>query len=119
MYSTHNEGKSVAAEKIVRTMKNKICKHRSVISKNVYIDKLNDTADKCNNTYHKTIKMKPADVKTGTYINFNVENNDKDLKFKVGGCARILKYKRIFAKDYTPNWSEEVFTIKKVKNTVP
>ena len=63
--------------------------------------------------------MKPADVKNDTYIDFEKEVNDRDPKFKVGDHVRISKYKNIFAKGYTPNWSEEVFVIKKVKNTVP
>ena len=63
--------------------------------------------------------MKPVDVKDNTYIDFKKEVNDKDPKFKVGNHVRISKYKNIFAKGYTPNWSEDVFVIKKVKNTVP
>ena len=89
------------------------------ISKNVYIDKLDDTVNEYNNTYHATIKMKPIDVKDNTYINADKEINNKDPKFKVGDRVRISKYKNIFAKGYIPNWSEEVFVIKKVKNTVP
>ena len=89
-------------------------------SKNVYIDKLDDIVNKYNNAYHKTIKMKPVDVKDNTYIDSMVfYSNDKDPKFKVGNHVRISKYKNIFAKGYTPNWSEEVFVIKKVKNAVP
>ena len=91
------------------------------ISKNVYIDQLNEIVNEYNNTYHRTIKMKPVDVKDNTYINAMElsRSNDKDPKFKVGVHARISKYKNIFAKGYTPNWSEEVTVIKKVKNTVP
>ena len=85
----------------------------------MYIDKLDDTVDVYNGTYHRTIKMKPVDVKDNTYFDFGKEVNDKDPKCKVGDNARISKYKNIFAKGYTPNWSEEVFVIKKVKNTVP
>ena len=85
----------------------------------MYIDKLNDIVDEYNNRYHTTIKMKPIDVKDNTYINTDKETNDKDPKFKVGDHVRISKYKKIFAKGYTPNWSEEVFVIKKVKNTFP
>ena len=84
------------------------------ISKNVYIDKLDDIVDKYNNTYHSTTKMKPVDVKSSTYIDSNKENNNKDPKFKIGEIVRISKYKNILAKDYTPNWSEEVFVIKKM-----
>ena len=63
--------------------------------------------------------MKPVDVKDNTYINFGKEVNDKDLKFKVGDYIRISKYKNIFAKGYTPNWSEEIFAVSKIKDTVP
>ena len=90
------------------------------ISKTVCIDKLNDMVNEYNNNaYHRTIKMKPVDVKDNTYTNFKKEVNDKDPKFKVGDHVRISQYKNIFAKGYTPNWSEEGFVIKKVKNTVP
>ena len=88
------------------------------ISKNGYIDELGDIVNKYNNTCHSTINMKPVDVKFSTYIDFGIENNDKDPKFKVGDHVRISKYKNIFAKAYVPNWSEEVFVIKNVKNTV-
>ena len=119
MYSAHKEGKSVVAERFIRTLKSKIYKYMTSISKNVYIDKLDDIVDEYNNTYHATIKMKPNDVKDNTYINISKEINNKDTKFKVGDHVRISKYKNIFAKGYMPNWSEEVFVIKKVKNTVP
>ena len=89
------------------------------VSKNVYINKLDDIVNECNNTYHRTIKMKPVDVDDNTYIDFEKEVVDKDWKFKVGDHVRIPKYKNIFAKGHTPNWSEEVFIIKNVKNTVP
>ena len=89
------------------------------ISKNVYIDKLDDIVDEYNNAYHRTIKMKPVDVNDNTNIDFGKEVNDKDPKFKVGDYARISKYKNIFAKGYKPNWSEEVFVISKTKNAVP
>ena len=88
------------------------------ISKNVYIDKLDDMVNEYSNTYHTTIKMKPINVEDNTYINTDKETDDKNPKFKVGDHVRISKYKNIFAKDYTPNWSEEIFVIKKVKNTV-
>ena len=117
MYSTHNEGKSVVAERFIRTLKGKIYKYMTSISKNVYIDKLDDIVDEYNNTYHTTIKMKPIDVKDNA--NTSKEINNKDPKFKVSDRVRISKYKNIFAKGYMPNWSEEVFVIKKVKNTIP
>ena len=119
MYSTNNEGKSVVAERFIRTLKSKIYKYMTSISINVYIDKLDDIVNEYNNTYHTTIKMKPINVKDNTYINTDKEINNKDPKFKVGDRLRISKYKNILAKSYTPNWSEEVFIIKKVKNTVP
>ena len=78
----------------------------------MYIDKLEDIVNEYNNTDHRAIKMKPADVKNNTYINIDKEINDKDPKFKVGNHVTISKYKNIFAKGYTPNWSEEVFVIK-------
>ena len=119
MYSTHNKGKSVVSERFVRTIKNKIYKHMTSISKNVYIDKLNDIVNEDNNAKHRTTKMKPIDIKDNAYIDFGKEVNDNDPKFKAGDHVRISKYKNIFAKGYTPNWSEEVFVIKKIKNTVP
>ena len=79
------------------------------MSKNVYSDKLDHIVDEYNNRYHRTIKMKPVDVKDNTYIDFKKEVNDKDPKFKVGNHVRISKFKNIFVKGYTPNWSEEVF----------
>ena len=119
MYSTNNEGKSVISERFIKTLKNKIYKYMTSISKNVYIDKLDDIVRKYNNTYHRSIKMKPIDVKDNTYIDFKKEVNDKNPKFKVGYHVRISKYKNIFAKGYVPNWSEEIFIINEIKNTVP
>ena len=119
MYSIHNEGKSAVAERFIKTLKNKIYKYMTSVSKNVYVDKLDDIVDEYNNTYHKTIRMKPIDVKNNTYIDSEKEVNDRDPKFKIGDYVRISKYKNIFAKGYMPNWSEEVFIISKIKNTVP
>ena len=118
MCSTPNEGKSVVAKRFIRTLNNKVYKYMTSISKNVYIDKLNDIVNKYDNTYHSTIKMKSVDVKSSTYIDSSKEINNKHPKFKIGNIIRISKYKNIFAKGYIPNWSEEVFVIKKVKNTV-
>ena len=89
------------------------------ITKNVYIDKLDDIVNEYNDTYHRRIKMKPVDVKDHTYINSSKEVNDEDPTFQVGDHVRISKYKNIFAKGYIPNWSKEVFVINKTKNTVP
>ena len=88
------------------------------VSKNVYIDKLDDILNEYNHTYRRTIKMKSVDVKDNTYIEFSKKVNGKDPKFKVGDRVRISKQKNIFAKRYTPNSSEEVFVITKFKNTV-
>ena len=118
MYSTHNERKSVVAERFIRISKNKIYKYTTSISENVYIDKLDDIVNECNNIYHRTIKMNPIDVKDNTYINIGKEFNDKDTKFKVGDHVKISKYNNIFAKGHTPYWSEEIFVIKEIKNTV-
>ena len=79
MYSTYNEGKSVVAERFIRTLKNKIYKHMTAISKNVYFDVLNDIVDKYNKTYHKTIKMKPIDAEDDSFAECNKESNEKDL----------------------------------------
>ena len=95
-----------------------IYKYITSISKYVHINKLDDIVNEYNNTYHRTIKMKPVDVNDNTYIDFEKEVNNEDPKFKIGDHVRIYKYKNIFGKGYTPNWSEEVFVIKKVKNIV-
>ena len=113
MHSTNNEGKQVFAERFIRTLKSKIYKYITSISKNAYIDKLNVIVNKYNNTYHTTIKMKPIDVKVNTYINTSKKVNYKNPKFKVGDYVRISKYKNIFAKGYMSNWSEEVFGVDK------
>ena len=118
MYSTHNEGKSVVAERFMRIFKNKIYKYMTSMSKNVYINKLDDAVNKYNNTYHTTIKMKPVDAKSSTYIDSSKEINNKNPEFKIGDIGRISKYENIFAKGYVLNWSEEVFVITKVKNSV-
>ena len=119
MYSIHNEGRSIIAEEFVRTLKNKIFKHMTAISKNVCFEVLDDIVNKYNNTIHITIKMKSIDVKDNTYVDWKKEVNDKNPKFKVGDHVRVSNYKNIFAKGCTPNWSEEVFIISKIKNTVP
>ena len=119
MYSIHNERKSVIVERFIRTLKNKIFEHMKAISKNVYFDVLDDIVNKYNNRVHRTIKMKPIDVKDNAYVDSKKKVNDKDPKFKVGDHVRIYKYNKIFAKGYTPNWSEEVFVVNKIKNTVP
>ena len=97
MYSTNNEGKSVVAERFIRTLKNKIYKHMTAISKNIYFNVLGDIVDEYNNTYHKTIKMKPIDVKGDCFAEYNEEFNEKDPKSKIGDHVRIAKNKKTFA----------------------
>ena len=85
----------------------------------MYIEKLDDIVNKYNNTHHSITRMKLVGVKSKAYVNFSKETNNEDPKFKIGDIDRISKYENIFAKDYVPNWSEEVFIDTKVKNTVP
>ena len=89
------------------------------MSKSVYFDVLDDIVDKYNNTYHRAIKMKPIDVNSHSFAEYSVESNEKDPEFQVGDHVTISKYKIIFAKGYTSNWSQEIFVISKIKNTVP
>ena len=104
MYLIHNEGKSVVAARFTRTLKSKMYKYMTSISKNVYIDKLGDIANEYNNTYHRKIKTKPVDVKDNTYIE-SMElrsrelHSNKDPKFKVGDHVRTSRYKNILLKD--------------------
>ena len=105
---------SVVAERFIRTLKNKIFKHMTALSKNVYFDVLDDIVNKYNNTVHKTIKMKPVDVPNISFAEYNEESNKKDPKFKTGDHVRISKYKNIFAKGHTPNWSEKFLLLVKL-----
>ena len=118
MYSTYNEGKSVVTGRFIRTLKNKLYKHMTTTSKNVYYNVLDDVVGKYNNTKHSTIKMKPIDVKNNKRVYID-EHNEKDSRFKVGDRVRISKFKNIFAKGYTPNWSKEIFIVDKINDTVP
>ena len=119
MYSMYNEGKSVVAERFIRTLKSKLYKHMAAIGKNIYYV-LDDVVNKYNNTKHSTIKMKPIDVRDNNnkrvYID---EHNEKCSRFKVGDRVRISKFKNIFAKGYTPNWSKEIFIVDKINDAVP
>ena len=110
MYSTHNEVKSIVAERFMRTLNNK-----AAISKNVYFDVLDDIVDEYNNAYHRTINLKPIDVKSDSFAEYNKEIDEKNLKFKVGDHVRISKFKNVFAKGYGPNLSEEIFVVKKTQ----
>ena len=118
MYSTYNEGRSVAAERFIRTLKNKFNKHMTATGKNVYYDVLDDAVNKYNNTKHSTIKMKPIDIKNNKRVYID-EHNEKDSKFKGGDRFRISRYENIFAKGYAPNWSRETFIVDKINDTVP
>ena len=102
MYSTHNERKSVVAKKLIRTLKHKIFKHVTAVSKKVYFDVSGNIVNKYNNT----VKMKPTEVTSDSYVENNENSNEKDPKFKMGDHVRISKYKNIFAKGYTQNWPE-------------
>ena len=98
MYSINYEAKSVAAERFIRTVKTKIYKYMKKKKKNVYADKLDDVVNEYNNTHHRTIKMKPIEVKDNTHI-----DSSKGHKFKVDDHVKISKNKNIFAKGYTTN----------------
>ena len=118
MYSTYNEGKSVVAERFIRTLKNKLYKHMTATGKNVYYDVLDHVVNEYNNTKHNNIKMKPKDVKNNKRVDVD-EHNEKYSRFKVGDRVRISKFKNIFAKGYAPNWSKEIFIVDKINETVP
>ena len=118
MYSAYDEGKSVVAERFIRTLKNKIFNHMTAIQQNIYFDVLDHIVNKYNNTVHRTIKMKPIDVTSDSYAEYNEDSNKRYPKFKVGDHVRISKRKNIFVKAYAPNWLKEVFVLRKIKNTV-
>ena len=118
MYLTYNERKSVVAERFIRALRNKTFKHMTAISKKFYFDVLDDIVNKHNNTIHKTIKLKSIDVMGNSYAVYNEDFNKKDRKFKVGDHVRNSKCKNIFAEVYAPNWSEDVFVVSKIENTV-
>ena len=118
MYSTFNEGKSVVAERFIRTLKNKLYKHMTASGKNVYYDVLYNVVNEYNNTKHSTIKMKPIHVGDNKRVYID-EHNEKDSSFKVGDRVRISKFKIMFAKRYTPNWSREIFIVNKINDTAP
>ena len=119
MYSTFNEGKSVVPERFIRTLKNKLYKHVTASGKNVYYNVLDDAVNKYNNTKDSSIKMKPIDLRDDNKRLYIDEHNEKDSRFKVGDRVRISKFKNIFAKGYTPNWSKEIFIIDKINDAVP
>ena len=119
IYSTYNKGKSVIAERFIRTLKNKLYKHMTAVSSDVYYDVLDDIVDKYNNTYLNSIKKKPVDVNNSDYEGYVSEFDEKKPLLKVGDEVRISKYDNIFVKGYTPNWTKEVFIVRNIKGTVP
>ena len=119
IYPTYNEEKSVVAERFIRMLKNKIFKHMTAISKSVYLNVLDDIVNKYKNADHKTIKIKPIDVTSDSYAKYDKDSYVTKLKLKFGDNVRISKYRNIFAKGYTENWSEEVFVVSKIKSAVP
>ena len=119
MYSTFNEGKSVVAKRFIRTLKNKLYKYMTTTGKNVYYDVLDDVVNEYNNIKHNTIKMKPKDVGDDNKRMYIDEHNEKSARYNVGDRVRISKFKNIFAKGYTPNWSKEIFIADKINDTVP
>ena len=119
MYSMYNEGKSVVAERFIKTLKKKLYKHMTATGKKVYYNVLDDVVNKYNNTKHGTIKMKPIDVGDNNKRVYIDEHNEKDSRFKVGDIVRISKFKNIFTKGYAPNWNSEIFIVDKVNDTIP
>ena len=113
MYLTYNKGKSVVAERFIRTLKNKIFKHMAAVSKNVYFDVLDNIVNKYNNTVHTSIKMKPIDVTSGLYAEYKEDSNEKGPKFEVG--VRISKYKNIFSKGYAQIGRKKILLLVKLK----
>ena len=91
----------------------------TAINKNAYYDVLDDIVNEYNNTKHNTIKMKPKDVKDDNNKVYIDEYNKKSARHNVGGRVRISKFKNIFARGYTPNWSRETFIINKINDTIP
>ena len=113
MHLTYNKGKSVVAERFIRTLKNKIFKHMAAVSKNVYFDVLDNIVNKYNNTVHTSIKMKPIDVTSGLYAEYKEDSNEKGPKFEVG--VRISKYKNIFSKGYAQIGRKKILLLVKLK----
>ena len=118
MYSAFNEGKSVIAERFIKTLKNKIYKRMTTIGKSLYFNVLDDIVKDYKNTILSSIKMKPKDVKINNLTEYIEKFNKKDPNFKIGDYIRISKYKNIFCKGYLPYCPEEIFIINEVKNTV-
>ena len=112
--SKYDKGKEylLRAIDLFRILENAVFKHMTAIQQNICFDVLDDIVNEYN-------KMKPIDVTDYSSAEYNQDFNKRDPKFKVGDRVRISKYKNIFARGYTPNWSEEVFIVSGIKNTVP
>ena len=115
MYSTHNEGKSKIAEILAKILKAKIYKKMTANDSKSYLSHLNKLADQYNNTYHHSINKNP----NYSLLTEEIETNSKAPKFKIKDRVRITKYKNIFSKGYTKNWSREMFIINSVLPTNP
>ena len=115
MYSTYNEGKSVVAERFIRTLKNKISKHMTAISKNIYFDVLDDIVDKYNNTVHKTIKMKPIDVTGDSYAEYNENFNKKILNFKLVARLEFQNIRTFLLRDMLQIGQKKFLLLVKLK----
>ena len=114
MYSTYNEKRFVVAERFIKTLKKKIFKHMTP----AYFDVLDNIVNKYSNTVHRTIKMKSIAITSNSYVEHNEDSNKKILNLKLVIVLEFQIYKKIFAKGYTPNWSEEDFIVRKIKNIV-
>ena len=125
-YSTFNEGKAVVIERFNRTLKEIMWKYFTTNNTNKYIDSLDDMVSTYNNTLHRSIKMTPSEasqIENEDIVRSNlyggIKERTKKTKFKVGDHVRIPRYKRLFEKGYTPNWTKEIFQIDKIQNTNP
>ena len=115
MYSTYKKGKSAVTERFIWTLKNKIFKHMTAISKNVQFDVLDDIVNKNNNTVHRNIKMKPNDATSDSYAEYNERSNQKDPKLKVGDHVRISKCKNVLLKDILQTGQKKFLSLAKSK----
>ena len=115
MYSTYNKGKSVVAERFIRTLKNKIFKHMTAISKNVYFDVLDDIINKYNNTVHRTIKMKPIDFTSDSYAECNEDYNKKSLNLKLMVVSEYQNRKTFLLKDILKTGQKNFLSLAKIK----
>ena len=118
MYSTHNEGKSVIVKRFIKTLKAKIYKKMTTNDSKSYLSYLNKLVDQCNNTYHHSINKKTINADYSA-LTEKIETNPKAPKFKVNDRVTVTKYKNIFIKGYTENWSREIFTIDSVLKNNP